>query len=72
MCSCMGEKFPTVFNVKVRKNPEVPFKTNVLDWVNATKELIIQFPVVQRERDLHCDIKVTKCAFSHSKVYYSI
>lgn len=68
MCSCMGDIFPTLFSVKVRKNPDVPFKKNVLDWVNAAEELMgHRFPVVQRERDLHYDIKVTKWAFFHGE-----
>lgn len=43
------------------KNPAVPFKKNVPDWVNAAEEIIgHQFAVVQRGKDLHSDIKVIK------------
>lgn len=49
-----GWEIPNLVLCESEKNLEVPFKKNVLDWVNATRELIgCQFPAEQQEKYLH-------------------
>lgn len=59
-----GWEIPHLIVCESEKNPEVPFKKNVLDWVNASEEIIgHQFAVVQREKGPSLSHKGDKVSF---------